>query len=187
MLGVALGEYGTLSGSDEGTAGGWWAWIVDRLEAFDALGPTIYDAGHRATIVAAKAKAAGDLDTYEDARDAVKRIMELWSYQQSLAPRARRIGERVRGLGVFPWIVAGLTAAGVVSLGIGMAFVFARFGAERRIVELLERGELSPGEAERLLAETEGGAGFGAIGSVTQLVLLALIGFGVWTLSRGRG
>lgn len=155
-----------------------WEWIVARAREFVELGPAIFDLAHEAAEAAVEAKRRGDMEGHAEGKDAVARIMALWRYHGSLADRLAP----VVGLGLLPWVALGWGAATVVATAVGMRWVEARFGAEREIVALLERGELTSSEASALLAAADAHRP----GLLSQVGTLAVVGLGValWLGSR---
>lgn len=159
-----------------------WAYVRGKWDEFTGLYPRLLDLQHRAAVAAAEARAAGRDAEADEARASLDRLAALVELHDDAVSRFEILATAV-GLGAFPiaYAAAAIALAGIVAL------VFARFGAESRIVGLLEAGRLTPGEAERILAETEGGAGlFGGLRESLQWIALGLAAW--WFISaRGRG
>lgn len=184
MRGVAMAGLGEI---DSGDASTWnaWDWIESVADSFGALGPQIFALRRRAADLATAARDAGDQVGYREGFDAVSRLGELYE-------RWAIVNDRLRGWGlgtqlgavIPPWVLLGIGAATVVTTAAAAAYVLARFGAERKIVELLAAGQITPEETERLLRETEGSDPFGALGSTATLVLLAFGALALWKFSE---
>lgn len=161
-----------------------WAWLKDHARSFLELGPELRSLEHRAAVAAADLQAAGQTEQHLLAVETVRRIGRLARRHEEIADQLQPIARRLWGLGAWPWVQVGLTAAAALSLATGVAWVIARAGAETRIVRLLEQEALTAEEAERLLANTEGGTPWNPLGNVTQLVTLGVIGYALWAITR---
>lgn len=173
MHGVALGAFEQPVTDEQGWDA--WAWLESAAREFGQLGAKIHALRHRAAVVSAEAGRAGRLEDKAEAQRALIRLNELWHRWDGVNERLQSWGlvAPPSALGALaPWAWLGIGAATVVATAATAAWVLARFGAEARIVQLLEQQQLTPDEAERLLRETEGSDPFGAIGSVTAALLL---------------
>lgn len=158
------------------------AYIKGRWAAFVALERSLLDLAHRSAVVSAEAERRGDLVDHELARQSVARIVGL----RSLHDRALRTFDGMRdaipsfqGLGALAVVPLALVGT-VLALAAMVTFIFARVGAEERIVRLLEAGQLTPEEAARLLENADApsaGEGFAStlkwvLGGVVVLAAL---------------
>jgi hypothetical protein len=151
------------------------AWLRDKWDGFVALGEQFRPLMHRAAVVAA---ASSDPATKETARQTIERLSGLWDLHAVTVERARGIAGLV-GLGAVLW------PAAVIAVALSVAWIWTRYDAEYRVVSMLEAGRVTPEEARRILAETEGGgpsfsAGFGSAG----LLVAGLAGLWVWKSGR---
>lgn len=162
-----------------------WSWLQGIADRYMEIGPAIFDLRHRAAVAGAEAGQAGDDLTQSLAQQTIRRLSDLYDVWDRFSDLAARTRAAVAGgLGAIPWIALGIGGAAALVAAAGtMAYVLARFSAESRIVGLLEDRALTAEEAERLLAETEGGAGFSPLGGTTALVLAGVLAF---VLYKGR-
>lgn len=157
-----------------------WSYVRAKWDEFTGLYPRLLDLQHRAAVAAAEARQAGRVEEADEARASLERLAELVELHDDAVSRFEILAAAV-GLGAFPiaYAAAALALAGIVAL------VFARFGAEARIVGLLEQGRLTPGEAERILAETEGGTGL--FSGLRDAVTWIAVGLAAWWFVQAKG
>lgn len=163
----------------QSTAGRVVEYLRARWAAFLALDRSMLDMMARASRAAAAAGQRGDTATQDMARASLQRLAEL----RELHDRAVRMFESVRdmipsfsGLGQLPLVP--LAVVGVVlTLGAMVTYIFSRVGAEERIVRLLEAGQLTPAEAERLLSEADQPGGAESFTSALKWIVGGLLVF----------
>jgi len=153
-------------------------YVKDRWEDFVNLYPQILDLQHRAAVQAYNAKEAGDFDTYNAARESISDLAALAQLHQKALADFSYLRAFVPGLGQ---VVSLIWAGAVVALAGLVAFIFARFGAEQHVVNLLEQGKVTPEQAAAILAQTDRGGSLSAVSSTVKWAVAGLLGW--WAFS----
>lgn len=157
-------------------------WIRSKWAEWENLSLEFPRLMHRAAEIAAS---SSDPETRQSAKESIERIGKLWDLHAYATERVRSIAGLIpNGLGAVV-----LWPAAIIALAVSVAWVITHYGAELRIVQMMEAGRLTPSEARQLLEEVEGEPLISA-GGVLSLPVLAAVGLGVWwawpMLSRTR-
>lgn len=143
-------------------------YLFDVADDFRGLNRRIIDMQHRAALVAGRAREAGRLADYENAKQLILdlgdlnqrygRAQETWTLVKTWVP----------GLGAIPVFLLAI----VTGLAAYVAAIFRQAALESQRLELLEQGVLTPAE----LAAIQGGG----VGQLAQLAPLAVAGALAW-------
>lgn len=160
-------------------------WIRDRWNEFLGLYPSLLDLQHRAAVVAARALQEGDQETHDLAKAAVQRLADVVRVHQAAVAKFEELGAMVPGLtqGLSGIVVPLAAAAAVVALAATVAYVFSRESAEQRIVQMLEAGQLTTDEADRILSQV-GPAPGASIGTAVKWIGGAFAGWVAFQWAR---
>ena len=171
-----LGQYEADSGLEETLSreGPARAYIREKWAEFLGLGPRIIDMQHRAALAAGAARERGDTQSYEQARDVIRKLGALHvAHGKAIdSYNLEGVGEALglagyQGLGAVP-VVGALVFS---SLALVVLWAFRSLEAESRKLDLIEAGILTPAEAAAL---DPGPAPGQLLGGLTELGKLAL-------------
>lgn len=150
------------------------AYIREKWGEFLNLGPRIVDLQHRAALAAGAARERGDTQSYDLARETIRKLGALnVAHGKAIDTyNLEGIGEALglsgyTGLGAVP-IVGALAFS---SLALVVLWAFRSFEAESRKLDLIEQGVLTPAEAAALDPGPSPGTLFAGIADVGKLVL----------------
>lgn len=162
------------------------AWIRERWAEFEALSPAIIDLQHRAALAAQAYEARGNTIQADAARLLVRELAKLQQIHHQVLTWAEGIADTL-GIGAvqIPLGIAGVSVAAIL-----MVWVFRKYAAQERALELLEAGILTPEQFRELdILDPPGiGTDIGSIaGSLGKWVLLGVLALVVLEgVKRGR-
>lgn len=183
---IAPAAAAVVSDQDQGAAGAAVEYVRSKWRAFLALDASLLDMQHRAAVAAAAALQRGDQDAHDLAKQSVERLAEL----RTLHDRALRMFDQLRagvpGLGALPVVPIALVGVALACAAL-VAFIFTRANAEEKIVALLEAGELTAEQAERLLHEADQPSGAESFASAAKWIVGGMVLLALWrTFGGGR-
>lgn len=156
-----------------------------RWDDFLALSPRIIDLQHRAAVLAASARTAGDDYLADQARAVIDNLAGLQRLHDGAVNRMRDIASFVGLAGAWGIVGAGLGAIPLaqVSVVTGLALLvvwfFRAFEAESRKLDLIEEGVLTPEQAAAL---NVGPAPAGVLGGLSRVGWVLVAGLAAWAL-----
>ncbi len=176
---------------DEVTEAG--EYVERNVSKLSALTTKLAQMQHRAAVILGTARRAGDTETEREAQASFNRIAAL----RIELGRARDRYDAMRGL--IPGWLPGLgnplpvipiaVGASVIALAAAMYAIFRKTSAQEQILNMLERGQITHAEAERLMSEAAK-APTGLFAGVTRLtgglgMLAIAVPVGMMLLRRG--
>lgn len=155
--------------------------IASKLASFDASGKDIVAMMHQAAVLKGNARTAGDTATLQKADASLTRLQALYktygTIDDQLAPVRDWLHQQGFGVVIVPVIVAVAAVAAIV----GMTYVIEQAGSERKELDLLSVGKITPEQLTALRAQTQRpplvNVDFGAI--VPWVIGGAVLYFGV--------
>ena len=166
--GQGLGEAGTIQSEAA-------EWVRERWDEFVALEPKIVDLQHRAAVLGAQRKDAGDLQGHAAAVAMIRELGTLNQLHGKLVDRFHELAPYV-GLGAIALPVAVATAFS--ALAIAVLWFFRKVSLQEELLEELEAGTLS--EEGYIAAQRALGEMPGPMGEATNLarwIVLGVLGF----------
>ncbi len=185
-IGLGVYERGSLEETleSEGPAR---AYIRDKWAEFLNMGPRIIDLQHRAALAAGAARERGDTQSYELARDVIRKLGALNVAMGKAIDtyNLEGIGAAV-GLNGYQGLGAVQVAAAFVfsSIALLVVWAFKSFEAESRKLDLIEAGVLTPAEAAALDPGPAPGAFLAELGNIGKLALWGAIAWFAFQIAQ---
>lgn len=177
--------YGDQQAAEEDPRG-----YLERMwDRFVALEPKILDLQHRAALAVQRARAAGDQQREDQARQVLLRLGDLAQLHIRIVDQAQGVAEYI-GLGAYPTgtrlgAIPAAALAVITTVAALVAWVFRSYAAEERKLELIEAGVLTPEQAAALdpgprpaglVGELRGVLLWGALAVVALMVAQRFVG-----------
>lgn len=128
-------------------------YLAEKLTAFEATGPRIRQAQHKAAQLSYLAKQAGRVERMGELDAQIYRLGDLAARRQQVAELLQPVTAWLRqnGFGiVLPVVIAVAAVAGVAAV----AYVIAQTGIEEQKLDLLAKGILTPEQLAELNASS---------------------------------
>lgn len=154
------------------------AYIRTRWAAFVGLSPRIIDLQHRAALASKAYRESGRTAQADAARRVVEELAKLQRVHHKVVTWAEGAADTL-GLGAIQ-IPVGIVGVSLAALLV--AWVFRKYAAQERALELLEAGVLTPAQFDQLDILDPPGIGAdvaGIAGGIGKWVLLVILGLAV--------
>lgn len=161
-----------------------------RWADFLGLSRRIIDAQHRAAEAAYHARERGDLETYEAARESIRKLGELNQQHGRVVERMSSVAGLVglsgyRGLGAIQFTAAQVTI--IIGIALTVAWFFRALEVEERKLSLVEQGIATPEQLAQLDAGPPPARILGEAANLAKLLLGGAVAYFAWKAANDAG
>lgn len=146
-------------------------YIKSKVREFNKLGSKLHARQMEAADVARTIQARGG-----DASNALQSVQEFSALKMDWADVKAKLDsliEKVPGLGAIPIATALAYSAVLIAVATAIALILRKANTAEKALDLVEKGELTPEEARRIVAQHRGGA-FGGLADTAKWIALAV-------------